>query len=64
MLMKYYKILGLVPDSQKDGDAVYRCLDSTGMKVRIRKQFLIQLLKCGRIIVPEKGKDKEQKQRQ
>lgn len=52
--MKYYKILGLAPDSQKGDDAVYRCLDSTGVKVRIRKQFLIQLLKCGRIVVPER----------
>ena len=62
--MRYYKILGLAPDSQKGDDAIYRCMDSTGMKVRIRKQFLIQLLKCGRIIVPERDKDKEQKQRQ
>lgn len=64
MLMKYYKILGLAPDSQKGDDAIYRCLDSTGMKVRISKQFLIELWKCGRIIVPERDKDKEQKQRQ
>lgn len=62
--MRYYKILGLAPDSQKGDDAIYRCMDSTGMKVRIRKQFLIQLLKCGRIVVPERDKDKEQKQRQ
>lgn len=62
--MRYYKILGLAPDSQKGDDAIYRCLDSTGMKVRISKQFLIQLLKCGRIIVPERDKDKEQKQGQ
>ena len=62
--MRYYKILGLAPDSQRGGDAVYRCLDSTGMKVRIRKQFLVKLWKCGRLIVPERDKDKEQKQRQ
>ena len=62
--MRYYKILGLAPDSQKGDDAIYRCMDSTGMKVRIRKQFLIQLLKCGRIVVPERDKDKEQEQRQ
>lgn len=64
MLMKYYKILGLAPDSQKGDDTIYRCLDSTGMKVRISKQFLVKLWKCGRIIVPERDKDKEQEQRQ
>lgn len=62
--MRYYKILGLAPDSQKGDDAIYRCLDSTGNEVRIHKQFLIQLLKCGRVIVPERDKDKEQEQRQ
>ena len=62
--MKYYKILGLAPDSQKGDYAIYRCLDSTGMKVRIHKQSLVMLWKCKRIIVPEKDKDKEQKQRQ
>lgn len=62
MLMKYYKILGLDPDNQKGDDVIYRCLDSTGMKVRISKQFLIGLWKCERIIVPERDKDKEQKQ--
>lgn len=62
--MKYYKLLGLAPDSQKGDDAIYRCLDSTGMKVRINKQFLIKLWKCGRIVVPERDKDKEQEQRQ
>lgn len=62
--MRYYKILGLAPDSQKGDDAIYRCLDSAGMKVRISKQFLVRLLKCGRLIVPERDKDKEQKQRQ
>lgn len=62
--MRYYKILGLAPDNQKGDDAVYRCMDSTGMKVRISKQFLIELWRCGRIIVPERYKDKEQKQRQ
>lgn len=64
MLMKYYKILGLAPDSQKGDDAIYRCLDSTGMEVRIHKQSLVMLWKCERIIVPERDKDKEQKQRQ
>ena len=64
MLMKYYKILGLAPDSQKGDDAIYQCLDSTGMKVRISKQFLVRLWRCGRIRVPERDKDKEQKQRQ
>ena len=62
--MRYYKILGLAPGSQKGDDAIYRCLDSTGMKVRISKQFLVKLWRCGRIIVPERDKDKEQEQRQ
>lgn len=62
--MRYYKILGLAPDSQKGDEAIYRCLDSTGMKVRIHKQFLVKLWKCGILIVPERDKDKEQKQRQ
>ena len=62
--MRYYKILGLAPDSQKGDDAIYRCLDSTGMKVRISKQFLVRLWKCGRVIVPERDEDKEQEQRQ
>ena len=62
--MKYYKILGLAPDSQKGDDAIYRCLGSTGMEVRIHKQFLVRLWQRGRIIVPERDKDKEQKQRQ
>lgn len=62
--MRYYKILGLAPDSQKGDDAIYRCLDSTGMKVRIGKQFLVKLWRCGRIIVPERDKDKEQEQKQ
>lgn len=64
MLMKYYKILGLAPNSQKGDDAIYRCLDSTGMEVRIHKQFLIRLWQRGRIIVPERDKDKKQEQRQ
>ena len=64
MLMKYYKILGLAPDSQKGDDAIYRCLNSTGMEVRIHKQFLVRLWQRGIIIVPERDKDKEQKQRQ
>lgn len=62
--MKYYKILGLAPNSQKGDDAIYRCLDSTGMEVRIHKQFLIRLWQRGRIIVPERDKDKKQEQRQ
>lgn len=62
--MKYYKILGLAPDSQKGDDAIYRCLNSTGMEVRIHKQFLVRLWQRGIIIVPERDKDKEQKQRQ
>ena len=62
--MKYYKILGLAPNSQKGDDAIYRCLDSTSMEVRIHKQFLIRLWQRGRIIVPERDKDKEQEQRQ
>lgn len=64
MLMKYYKILGLAPDSQKGDDAIYRCLDSTGMEVRIHKQSLLMLWQRGRIIVHERDKNKEQKQRQ
>lgn len=50
--MKYYKVLGLAPDSKKGDDAVYRCLDTTGTEVLIHKQFLVKLWKCGRIIKP------------